>query len=236
MLVPAMAKLSILVPVYNEAATIASVMDMLASKLPDAEIIYIDDGSKDDSFKIIQSKIRRGDMVLSKLNGGKGSAIRLGLQHAKGDFAVIQDADLEYDPGEISLLLEAATKNLNCVVFGSRFLQKNPNIYPLYLLGNKVLTCILNILFCGKLTDSYTCYKLFPLSLMRRLPLTARGFELEAELAALPLKHGYTIIEVPVSYKPRTFEEGKKINWKDAVRGIVTMLRIRFTSTPLTHL
>lgn len=223
-----MPKLSVLVPVYNESATIVRVMEALTLALPDAEILYIDDGSKDQSLALLKAHVRPQDKVLTKENGGKGSAIRLGIASATGDYCVIQDADLEYDPREILVLLQTAEKNPGTVIFGSRFLQPNPNLYPLYLLGNKTLTMIANILFCARLTDTYTCYKLFPTSILKSLPLRARGFELEAELTAYPLRLGANIIECPISYQPRTFLEGKKINWRDAVKGAFTFLRIRF--------
>lgn len=224
--------LTVLVPAYNEERTIKRVMEALSTALPQSQIVFIDDGSTDGTLALLRAGARPGDVVLTKENGGKGSAIRMGLEQATGDYCVIQDADLEYDPAEINMLLKEAEKHPGEVVFGSRFLQPNPNIYPLYLLGNKTLTFIVNLLFCGKLTDSYTCYKLLPTTLFRALPLRARGFELEAELAAWPLKMGKKIVECPVSYHPRTFAEGKKINWRDAVKGILTMVKIRFGRTP----
>ncbi len=223
-----MRTLSVLVPVYNESATIVRVMDALSGAVPDAEIIYINDGSKDNSLELLENHARPQDQVLNKENGGKGSAIRLGIEKATGDYCVIQDADLEYDPREILRLLDAAMKKPGTIVFGSRFLQPNPNIYPLYLMGNKTLTIVINALFCAHITDSYTCYKLFPTDVLKKFPLKSRGFELEAELTAYPLKMKMKIHEEPITYHPRTFAEGKKINWKDAVKGILTMLRIRF--------
>lgn len=224
--------LSILVPVYNEERTLKRVIDALTLAQPNSQIIYIDDGSQDRSLEILREYARPQDIVITKENGGKGSAIRAGIEKATGSFCIIQDADLEYDPAEITTILSDAIAHPDCAVFGSRFLQSNANIYKLYLLGNKVLTLVLNILFCGHLTDSYTCYKLFPTPLLKSLPLHADGFELEAELAAWPLKMGIAIREVPVTYRPRTFEEGKKINGRDAVRGIVTMLKVRMAQRP----
>jgi len=221
-------ELTILVPVYNEERTLVSIMNALAEKCPDAQIVYVDDGSKDRSKTILHSYARPQDLVLSKENGGKGSAIRMGLEQAKGAYTVIQDADLEYDPAQILLLLQEAKQHTGSAVFGSRFLQSNPNIYKRFLLGNKVLTLWLNILYGSRLTDSYTCYKLLPTPLFQSLKLISRGFELEAEICAKCLRKGIAIREIPISYKPRTIAEGKKINWKDAYRGMMTMFKLRF--------
>lgn len=204
-----------------------AVMETLTACVPGSQIIYVDDGSKDASLAILRKKKRAGDIVVTKQNGGKGSAIREGLRHVTGEFTVIQDADHEYDPKEITLLLREAERTPGTIVFGSRFLKPNPNLYPLYLLGNKTLSWIADVLFGGNLSDTYTCYKLFPTPILRSLPLTAHGFELEAELSCWPLKLGHTIVELPISYNPRSFHEGKKIGWKDAVKGIWTMVKIR---------
>lgn len=220
-------QLSIIVPVYNEERTLRTIIHAITDKCPDAQIIYVDDGSRDASLQILKGSARESDMVLTKENGGKGSAIRLGLSHARGDYTVIQDADLEYDPSEIHLLVEEAVRHPGSAVFGSRFLTPNPNIYKRFLIGNKTLTACMNILFGSKLTDSYTCYKLLPTHRFRELGLTANGFELEAEICAKCVKSGIAIREIPISYKPRTIAEGKKINWKDAVKGIAMMWRVR---------
>lgn len=221
--------LSVLVPVYNEARTLMPIMAAIASALPDAQIVYVDDGSKDNSLAILKANARPQDKVVTKPNGGKGSAIRRALEEATGDYAVIQDADLEYDPSEIKLLLADAQAHPGSAVFGSRFLKPNPNIYKRYLLGNKTLTTVMNILYGGRLTDTYTCYKLLPLAAFRALNLTANGFELEAEICAKCLRRGIPIRELPISYKPRSIEEGKKIGWKDAAKGLVTMVRLRLS-------
>ena len=229
--------LTILVPVFNEQRTLHTIMHALTSSHPDAQIIYIDDGSSDGSLELLRKDSRPQDIVLTKKNGGKGSAIRLGLTHATGDYTVIQDADLEYDPKEIAMLLAEAKAHPGCAVFGSRFLRDNPNIYKRFLLGNKVLTFCMNILFGTHLTDSYTCYKLLPTENFRSLHLHANGFELEAEICARAVRSGIPIREVAISYHPRTIAEGKKINWKDAWRGLKMMMQIRFrpTHAPLSR-
>ena len=221
--------LSILVPVYNEARTLPAIMRAITDACPDAQIVYIDDGSADESLQILRANARPKDLVLTKPNGGKGSAIRTGLEKAEGTYTVIQDADLEYNPGEIQSLLSEAIQHDNCAVFGSRFLKPNPNIYRRFLLGNKVVTAWLNLLFFSRITDSYTCYKLLPTNLFRSLHLTARSFDLEAEICAKCLKRGIPVREIPVSYEPRTIAEGKKINGRDAWQAFTMMWKIRWS-------
>ncbi len=223
-----MIKLSILVPVYNEERTLATIMPAIASACPDAEIVYVDDGSTDHSLALLQTHKREQDRVIAAQHGGKGAAIRRGLQEVTGDYTVIQDADLEYDPKEISMLLEEAKNHPGAAVFGSRFLKSNPNIYRIFLMGNKVLTMCMNILFGSHLSDSYTCYKLLPTAAFRELHLTSNGFELEAEICARCVKSGITIRELPISYHPRSIAEGKKIGFSDAWKGLLMMLKIRF--------
>lgn len=221
--------LSIIVPVYNEARTLATIMQAISSACPDAQLIYVNDGSKDASLAILKENARPNDIVLTKENGGKGSAIRMGLESATGAYTVIQDADLEYDPREIHQLLEAAQKTPGTAVFGSRFFHgKTPHIYWRFLMGNKTMTALMNILFFTHLTDTYTCYKLLPTDVFKNLHLRSNGFELEAEITARCLRRHISIIEIPISYHPRSIEEGKKINWKDAVKGALMMLKVRF--------
>jgi glycosyltransferase involved in cell wall biosynthesis len=222
-------KLSILVPIFNEERTLESIMKSIASACHDAQIIYVDDGSQDASLRIVQKHKRPHDLVLTKSNAGKGSAIRKGLEHATGTFTVIQDADLEYDPHELAHLVEEAERNPGSAIFGSRFLKPNPYIYWRFLIGNKVLTFWINLLFRGTITDSYTCYKLIPTAIFQALALEGNGFELEAEITAKCLKKGITIREVPISYKPRSVEAGKKIRFKDAWKGAVMALKLRYS-------
>ena len=219
--------LTIIVPVYNEGRTLKDIMQAITHACSEAQIVYVDDGSTDSSLSILRACARENDTVLTKQNGGKGSAIILGLTKAEGQYTVIQDADLEYDPREIPILLAAAAAHPGIAVFGSRFLMPNPNIYKRFLLGNKILTAMMNVLFWSHLTDSYTCYKLLPTKDFLSLHLRSRGFELEAEICARCLMSGIPIREVPISYRPRTIAEGKKINWKDGCRGLLMMLRIR---------
>ncbi len=222
------ASLSVLVPVFNEERTIAQVMETITKACPDAQIVYVDDASSDRSLTILNENARPQDKVIGQAHGGKGAAIKRALTEATGEYAVIQDADLEYDPVEIALLLNKAIEHPGSAVFGSRFLRPNPNIYKRFLLGNKTLTTMMNVLYGSKLTDTYTCYKLLPLPLFQSLKLRSNGFELEAEICAKCLRRSIPIHEIPVSYKPRTIEEGKKIKLQDAWKGMVTMVRLRF--------
>lgn len=222
-------RLSIIVPVYNEERTLEAIMPRIFAACDDAmEVIFVDDGSKDRSLEILRRLARPHDQVITKPNGGKGDAIRTGLQHVHAPYTVIQDADTEYDPTEIKSLLAAALAAPGSVVFGSRFLKPNPCLYRRFLWGNKVLSAMLSLLFFRRVTDSYTCYKLLPTEIFRSLSLVSTGFEMEAEISAKCLKRGIRIVEVPISYRPRTLEEGKKINVHDAWKGLLMMLKVRF--------
>jgi glycosyltransferase involved in cell wall biosynthesis len=221
-------RLTIIVPVYNEERTLEAIMPRIFAACGEfAEVIFVDDGSKDRSLEILRRLARPQDIVVTKANGGKGDAIRAGLPQARAPHVIIQDADLEYDPAEIPLLLRAAHASPGCAVFGSRFLKPNPCLYRRFLWGNKVLSACLSILFFGRVTDSYTCYKLLPTSVMRSLNLQSNRFELEAEITAKCLKRGIRIREVPISYRPRTLQEGKKIGFRDAWKGFWMMVKVR---------
>ncbi len=221
-------RLAIIVPVYNEERTLEAIVPRIFTVCNEGtEVIFVDDGSKDRSLEILRRLARPQDQVITKPNGGKGDAIRTGLSYVHASYVVIQDADTEYDPAEIRSLLTAALAAPGSVVFGSRFLKPNPCLYRRFLWGNKVLSGMLSLLFFKRITDSYTCYKLLPTEIFRSLALRSTGFEMEAEISAKCLKRGIPVIEVPISYHPRTLEEGKKINIHDAWKGLLMMLKVR---------
>lgn len=221
-------KLSILMPLYNEEKTVAIVLEKLLKQKEVKEIIVVDDGSTDDSAKIVKKFVKKNKIIkfFQKANGGKGSAIRLALQKASGDYVLIQDADLEYDPEEIPLLLEPVLKGRSTVVYGSRFLGAHSNLLFWHRLGNNFLNFLVNLLFNSTLSDMETCYKLLPRELMQSLDLKANKFDLEPEITCKILKKGVRIYEVPINYVGRDFSEGKKITWRDgfgALRMIFTL-------------
>jgi glycosyltransferase involved in cell wall biosynthesis len=230
-----MKTLSIIIPVYNEEKTISKVLDLVLKARVNVkkEIIIIDDGSTDNSKKIISNYIKKSKKVKfifkSKKNGGKGSAVKEGIKLATGDVILIQDADLEYNPNEYQQLISPIL-NKDCkVVYGSRMLKKNKKYssIPFYM-GGILVTFITNILFNSKITDEPTCYKVFDTQLIKSIKIEGNGFEWEPEVTAKILKKGIKIKEVPISYYPRTIKEGKKINWKDGLKAILTLIKYRF--------
>lgn len=198
------------------------------------EIIAVDDGSKDRSLKVLENFIssnpvfgKKIQVVKHKINCGKGRAIISGLKKSKGKYTLIQDADLEYNPGDYQKMLEPIIKGEADFVIGNRWKAKKRG-YLLAQLGNSYMNFLTNLLFGCRLGDSYSGYKMGPTKVWKKLSLQGYGFEIEAEIAGKLAKGGFKIIEVPIDYRPRTFSQGKKINWKDVVKGTVTLLRIRF--------
>jgi len=228
--------LSIIIPVYNEETHIEEVLRRIeAAKLPenvDREIIVIDDGSDDRTPQILK-KFKEDKLVTvhsSPTNFGKGTAIRIGLQIAKGDIILIQDADLEYNPDEYSKLLEPILSGRAKVVYGSRFKGQIIGMLPIYRLANMILTFLTNLLFSAGITDEATCYKVFSREVFDQIRLTSKRFEFCPEVTAKLLKSGYKIYEVPISYRSRSVQEGKKISLKDAFFAIWTLIKYRFVS------
>ncbi len=225
-------KLSILIPVYNEEKTISDVIKKLLSINfgIDKEIVVIDDGSTDNTVNILkklQSENFEFKIISHEKNQGKGAAIKTGIKNSSGDIIAIQDADLEYNPKELKNLIKPILNNESLIVYGSRFLKENPVIYKKYYLGNKIISWIISFLFRYRLTDSYTCYKVFHRKVLENINLESKRFEIEAELTCKFLKYGYKILEMPISYAPRSLQQGKKIKFKDAVIGLITILKIR---------
>ena len=233
-----MVKLSIIIPAYNERQTIEDIIELVHQAPIDApvevekEILVVDDGSTDGTREILQELAQKYPDIkvfMHERNQGKGAAIRTALQHATGDYIVIQDADLEYDPREFGVLLRPLLEGKADVVYGSRFLGPHRAFLFVHYLGNKFLNLITNILYDTILTDMETCYKMFRADVIKDIPLHARGFEFEPEVTAKVLKRGYRVFEVPISYSGRDFEEGKKIHpWKDGLRALWTLIKYRF--------
>lgn len=222
--------LSIIIPVYNEETTVEAVISKVAGiELPcEKEIIVVDDGSDDGTAEVLrlqETKIAR--LYSSPVNVGKGAAVRIGLSFARGDIILLQDADLETNPDEYLKLLQPIFDGKTSVVYGSRFLGSDNKVPRLRRLANVFLTSLTNLLYRSKLTDMETAYKVFTAEVAKKLALQANRFEIEPEITAQICRFGYKISEVPISYRPRTILEGKKIKWKDGIKAIWTLFRLR---------
>lgn len=226
-------KLSIIIPIYNEKKTLFEILKKVESvKLDniDKEIILVDDCSIDGTKDILEKFESKYKVFYHKQNQGKGAALRTGFSQAVGDFIIIQDADLEYNPQEYSKLLEPLLKDEADIVYGSRNLKRNPRFKKTYYWGGLFLSFLNNIFYRSHLKDTYTCYKMFKNSVLKNLETKSNGFEFEAEITAKALKKGYRIKEVAINYYPRSFEEGKKIRWRDGLKGIWTIIKYKFKS------
>lgn len=221
--------LSVIIPVYNEKSTISEVIEKVSAVelSVEKEIIVVDDGSTDGTVEALElSKGKLARTYLTPVNVGKGAAVRIGLTMVTGDIILIQDADLELDPNEFATLLAPIIDGEASVVYGSRFL-KNNSVPRSRILANQFLTWMTNILFRTKLTDMETAYKAFTREAADKLHLEANRFEIEPELTAQFARLGYKIVEVPITYRPRTTLEGKKIKWKDGVKALWTLVKYR---------
>jgi glycosyltransferase involved in cell wall biosynthesis len=226
-------KLSVIVPVFNERNTVVEVLRrMRAIELPDGierEIIVVDDGSGDGTRDVLRqlgdSTVR---IVMHDRNRGKGAAVRTGFAHATGEYVLIQDADLEYDPEDWPKLLHPVMRGRARVVYGSRFTGERRNMLLLHWIGNRFLSMVTNVLFNTTLSDMETCYKLIERDLVSDLRLHSDSFDIEPEITAKILKRGIRIYEVPISYSGREFDEGKKLTWRDGLTALWTLVVYRF--------
>ena len=222
-------KLSVIMPVYNERDILEATLRRVLAVDLDKEIIAVDDGSTDGSGEILDRMRDEGVTVIHQpRNMGKGMAIRTALAHAGGDIVIIQDADGEYEPQEYPDLIRPIVEGRTDVVYGSRFRGSIENMRWPNRLINRILAWMANVLFGAGITDEATCYKVFRTHVVKELPLRCTGFEFCPEVTARLLKRGYRIAEVPITYRARSHEEGKKINWRDGVRAIWTLLKYRF--------
>ena len=225
--------LSVLMPVFNEAATVEqAISGVLEAELPtDVELIVVDDGSTDGTRDLLREKAwpDRVTTVFHEGNRGKGAAVRTALGHARGEFAAIFDADLEYEPGDLATLLPPLLEGDTNAVFGVRAFNGYTSHSFLYVLGNRGVTLTANILFNVYVGDIMTCHKVIRTDVFRSLPLRESGFTIEPEITARLLQRGERIFELPVHYRARRTEEGKKLTWRDGFRVVATLLRCRLT-------
>ena len=229
-------KLSIVIPVYNERDHVEELLDRVArAPLPpgfERELLLVDDGSTDGTGAVLDARADGTNVRVhhSPVNCGKGTSVRIGFHLAAGDYVIIQDADLEYDPDDFCALLAPLVEGRADVVYGSRFTGTMSGMSTAHVIGNRILTWTSNVLFGGRLTDAYTCYKVMAADLARDLQLRARDFDIEAEITARVLQRRLRVVDVPIRYRGRTNQEGKKIRKLDGFLGWLALVRYRFSS------
>lgn len=217
------------IPVYNERATIGEILRRVLAAPVEKEIVVVDDGSTDGTTDILRAAAAAGDIRLLRheRNWGKGAAVRTGLKAVAGDVVIIQDADLEYDPEDYPKLLRPIELGRSKVVYGSRFIGEHKAMFFWHSVGNRLLTLVCNVLYDTTLTDMETCYKVFTADIARNLRLTQRGWGFDPEITARILRMKHRIYEVPISYTGREHWEGKKIRWRDAFTVLLTLIKCR---------
>lgn len=226
-----MNKLSIVIPVFNEAGMIDRVLESVSKKnIPGwkKEIIVVDDGSTDGTQEKLKKWKKDHTVIFSEKNGGKGKALQKGFAKATGDIVIIQDADFEYTPDDYENLLKPFENPRVSVVYGSRFLGSHLSTMFVYEMGNKFVTLLTNIIYNTNITDMETGYKLFRKEVLDTFKLKANRFDFEPEITAKILKSGHQIYEVPISYFGRKFEDGKKLTWRDGIVAFWTLVKYRF--------
>lgn len=229
-----MKELSIIIPVYNEEATVEELLRRVFSFHLNGwkkQVIIIDDGSTDKTRNILATWKKKATVIFQVKNQGKGAAISAGLKRATGDVILIQDADLEYNPLDYPVLITPFSDSRLTVVYGSRFLGPHLSTMYLYAIGNKFVTWVTNILYNTNITDMETGYKVFRRSVTDGMNIQAKRFDFEPEFTAKILKSGHQIYEVPISYFGRKFSEGKKLTWRDGIIALVTLIKLRIIDT-----
>jgi glycosyltransferase involved in cell wall biosynthesis len=223
-------KISIIIPIHNEEALLPEVMKNIRRLPFEKEIILVDDGSRDGTPEILKKEAQHADtkVLFHGVNQGKGASIRTGLKHVTGDIVIVQDADMEYNSDEIPKVLEPILKGETEVAYGSRFMGRINKMRLPNRVANHLLAWLVTILYGQKITDEATAYKAFKTSVIQSIPLNCTRFEFCPEVTAKVLKRGHKIIEIPVTYTARTFEEGKKIGWRDFIQAVQILLKYRF--------
>jgi glycosyltransferase involved in cell wall biosynthesis len=223
--------LSVVMPAYNEEATIEEMIRRVVAVPLRTELIVVDDGSKDRTREILSRLAAELPIkvIFQPQNGGKGAALRRGFQEVTGDLVIIQDADLEYSPEEFPGLIELIVQGRADVVYGSRFLGRHRVFMFTHYVGNRIVTLLTNVLYNTMLTDMETCYKVMRTEVLRSFKLDSSGFGIEPELTAKIFKRGYRVYEVPITYDGRGYDEGKKITWRDGIVALWVLVKYRFT-------